>query len=118
MLGGQEPGEGMGYPRSPRPSARISRGNDLHGIQVCVLAAVTMVSSCARQRSEPAWPAASWPTSTPEEQGMDSAGLAALDSEFSSGRHGYIDGMLVIRHGHAVFDRSYINDYVKLFEGK
>ena len=49
---------------------------------------------------------------------MDSAALAALDSEFASGRHGYIDGMLIVRHGNVVFDRTYDHDYVKLFEGK
>ncbi len=49
---------------------------------------------------------------------MDSAALAALDSEFASGRHGYIDGTLIFRHGIVVFDRTYDHDYVKLFDGK
>jgi len=87
-------------------------------IPVYVLLAAAVVASCARWPSEPDWPGDAWPLSTPEEQGMDSATLATLDSEFASGQHGYIDGMLVIRHGRVVLDRTYTNDYVKLFEGK
>src|SRR2546426_9876943 len=87
-------------------------------IRTWVLAAAVVVPSCARQRSGPPWPGDAWPASAPEEQGMDSAALNALDSEFGSGRHGYIDGMLIVRHGDVVFDRTYDHDYVKLFDRK
>ena len=66
-------------------------------IRTWVLAAAVVVPSCTHPRSEPPWPGNTWPASSPEEQGMDSAALKALDSEFASGRHGYIDGMLVVR---------------------
>jgi CubicO group peptidase (beta-lactamase class C family) len=74
--------------------------------------------ACGRGGPAIPWPGASWVTSTPEEQGMDSAVLSALDAEFASGRHGLIDGMLVVRHGRVLFDRGYRNDYVKLYRGK
>src|SRR3989442_2917481 len=64
-------------------------------IRTWVLAAAVVVPSCARQRAGPPWPGDTWPASAPEEQGMDSAALKALDSGFASGRHGYIDGMLM-----------------------
>jgi len=49
---------------------------------------------------------------------MDAAALAAIDAPFASGSRGYVDAMLVIRHGQAVFDRQYAQDYVRLFAGK
>lgn len=87
-------------------------------IRTCLLAAALVLPSCAQQTPAPTWPGDTWPASSPEAQGMDSAALAALDAEFASGKQGYIDGLLVIRHGHVVIDRTYDHDYVKLFEGK
>ncbi len=49
---------------------------------------------------------------------MDPAALAALDSAFASGARGYVDAMLVIRRGQAVFDRQYTHDYESLFARK
>jgi CubicO group peptidase (beta-lactamase class C family) len=46
-------------------------------------------------------PAHGWPTSTPEEQGIDSQRMADMLSAMLE--HGYrIDGLLVVRHGHLV----------------
>ena len=59
-----------------------------------------------------------WTTSRPEAEGLDGAALLALDQEFAAGRHGYVDGMLVVRHGRVVFERSYVHDYDRLFVGK
>jgi CubicO group peptidase (beta-lactamase class C family) len=46
---------------------------------------------------------------------VNSAVLAQLDSEFVSGRYGYVNGFLVIRHGAIVYERSYTHDYNSLF---
>jgi CubicO group peptidase (beta-lactamase class C family) len=48
---------------------------------------------------------------------MDESRLAALDSSLSS-EHGNIDGMLVIRNGHIVYEKSYQRDYDALYEGR
>jgi len=82
-----------------------------------LVAALALVSIACGAPST-TWPGDAWPVSTPEEQGMDPAALAALDTEFASGKDGEIDGMLIIRHGRAVLDRAYTHDYEKLFEGK
>src|SRR5258705_6408117 len=87
-------------------------------IRIGILAAAVLLPSCARQQTATRWPGDTWPASTPEEQGMDSAALKELDAEFTSGKHGYIDGMLIVRHGYIVFDRQYDHDFVKVFEGK
>lgn len=62
------------------------------------------------------WPTAGWTASSPRAEGMDRAVLEKLDAELASGQQGYVDGMLVIRHGKVVFERSYKHDYERLFE--
>lgn len=64
------------------------------------------------------WPSREWKTSTPQAQGMDAAMLSTLDAEFAQGKHGYVDGMLVVRNGYIVFEKSYKHDYEALFRGK
>jgi len=65
-----------------------------------------------------AWPTRGWAEGSPGSVGLDAAALEALDREFASGTHGYVDSMLVIRRGRVVFDRSYAHDYDRLFAGK
>jgi CubicO group peptidase (beta-lactamase class C family) len=61
------------------------------------------------------WPTQEWPESNPAAQGLNSAVLQRLDAEFAAGKHGYVDGMLVIRHGQVVFEKSYQHDYDAAF---
>jgi CubicO group peptidase (beta-lactamase class C family) len=37
-----------------------------------------------------------------------------LDAELAEGKHGYVDGLLIIRHGKVIFDRRYPHDYAQL----
>ncbi len=66
------------------------------------------------------WPTKTWPESTPEAEGLNRAALESLDAELASGKQGYVDSMLVIRHGRVVYEKSYDNaaDYRRLFAGK
>ena len=64
------------------------------------------------------WPTKAWPASTPEREGIDAAVLAAIDAEIKVGKHGLIDGMLLIRNGKVVFETRYEQDYVAANEGK
>ncbi|KRQ15596.1 serine hydrolase [Bradyrhizobium manausense] len=50
------------------------------------------------------WPTRQWQTSTPEEQGMDSAALAKL-LDFGATRS--LDSLLLVRHGRIVLDAYY-----------
>lgn len=59
-----------------------------------------------------------WPRSTPDAEGLDGRPLEAFDAELSRGDHGYVDSMLVIRHGRIVLERSYHHDYARLFDEK
>jgi hypothetical protein len=73
---------------------------------------VALVLSSAAQNK---WPGKSWPVSAPGDLAMDPAELKALDKDLASGKYGYIDHMLVIRHGMAVYDRSYKNNYDTIY---
>jgi CubicO group peptidase (beta-lactamase class C family) len=64
------------------------------------------------------WPTHGWSSATPAAVGLDAQALDALDRELAGGQHGYIDGMLVIRHGRVAFERHYAHDYRALFAGK
>jgi CubicO group peptidase (beta-lactamase class C family) len=43
---------------------------------------------------------------------VNAAALATLDAEIAAGKHGNVDGLLVIRHGKVVFEQRYARDYV------
>ncbi len=64
------------------------------------------------------WPAKGWRTASPASVGIDADVLGALDAEFAAGAHGYVDGMLVIKNGYAVFDRPYFHDYHRVYGGR
>jgi CubicO group peptidase (beta-lactamase class C family) len=59
---------------------------------------------------EPArWPTAGWPTSTPEEQGMDAQTLAEMYA-FIAERQINLHGLIVVRHG-AIVTEAYFDPY-------
>lgn len=112
-------------PVKPPPSARqpglLDVGLESAGETIQVSAWLTILLLVAAQATLPAaeyWPTRGWQTSPPEDQGMDSRALEALDREFAEGKHGYVNGMLVVRNGHVVFERTYRHDYDRLFVGK
>ena len=45
------------------------------------------------------WPTKAWPSSTPSTLGLDPKVIAAFDADIAAGKYGYVDSMLVIRHG-------------------
>jgi CubicO group peptidase (beta-lactamase class C family) len=50
------------------------------------------------------WPTKAWPVSTPEEQGMDSAGMARLIEAVGGYKQ---DSLMIIRHGNIVAEAYY-----------
>jgi len=61
------------------------------------------------------WPTRGWPSTTPPEVGLDARVLAALDADIGEGKYGYVDSMLVIRHGKVAYERSYGHDYDRIY---
>ena len=75
------------------------------------LVSLGVLISCSREVNRNDWPTQSWPTASPVDQGVDEAVLSSLDAEFAAGKHGYVDGMLVIRNGDVIYEKSYSHDY-------
>lgn len=68
-------------------------------VLVCLCSIITPAQS-----AETIWPTLSWQTSSPEEQGMDSAALAKV---LAFGKTRSFDSLLVVRHGRMVLDAYY-----------
>lgn len=87
-------------------------------VQPLVLVAATVAylagapSSALAQGSAPK---GKWPVASPASVGLNKAVLDSLDAEIAAGKYGFIDRMLVIRHGKVAFDKAYVNDYMKAY---
>ncbi len=74
---------------------------------------VFISAPCAAAQNH--WPTKGWSASTPPVVGLDPGSLAAFDADLANGKYGYVDSMLVIRCGRAVYDRSYPHDYDRIY---
>src|SRR5580692_6273468 len=74
----------------------------MRGLLVVVACLCSLVT--VAQAAETIWPTLGWQTSTPEEQGMDSADLAKV---LAFGKTRSFDSLLVVRHGRVVLDAYY-----------
>ena len=59
-----------------------------------------------------------WQKSTPEAEGMDQTKLDDLDARIKAGRIGYVDAVVIIRHGKLIYQKAYARDYVPMNAGK
>lgn len=85
------------------PGARsIASGFALNALLFA--AAIGCGTARAQGAGDPIWPTRQWQTSTPEEQGMDSAALARL---LAFGTTRSLDSLLIARHGRIVLDAYY-----------
>jgi CubicO group peptidase (beta-lactamase class C family) len=80
----------------------------------CLLA----LPACLAIAAEPSWPDEHWEVSTPAREGLDEEAILALDAELRSGKHGYVDSMLIARHGRIVFEARYPRDYKAINAGR
>jgi CubicO group peptidase (beta-lactamase class C family) len=86
-------------------------------LAVVLFAALTLSAATLTAQSSKgnAAPGKQWPRATPVALGLNAAVLDSLDAEIMAGKYGYIDRMLVIRHGAVAYDRAYTNDYTKIY---
>jgi CubicO group peptidase (beta-lactamase class C family) len=61
------------------------------------------------------WPTTGWPSSPPAAVGLDEKVLAAFDADLAAGKYGYVDSMLVIRHGRIAYERAYEHPYDRIY---
>jgi len=85
--------------------------NKISGLTVLLL--IIAVTSAVSQDQ---WPTKAWLTSTPQGVGLHADSLAFLDKELAGGKYGYIDGMLIIRHGKVAYEKSYKHDYASIYK--
>ena len=62
-----------------------------------------------------AQPAKEWVVATPQSQSMNADSLRAFDIDIASGKYGYIDGMVITRHGKLIYQKNYKHDYDKIY---
>jgi CubicO group peptidase (beta-lactamase class C family) len=80
-------------------------------------AIITLLLSLALHSlaAQPAPAAKPWTQATPQSVGLDPAALARFDSDIASGKYGHVDSMLIIRHGKIAYDRTYAQDYARIY---
>jgi CubicO group peptidase (beta-lactamase class C family) len=61
------------------------------------------------------WPGKDWPKASPKELGLNADTLTALEAVLTGGNYGYVDGMLVIRHGRIAYQKTFHHDYKKIY---
>jgi len=61
------------------------------------------------------WPTSGWSMTTPQEVGLDASVLDSFDADIGAGKYGYVDSMLVIRHGKVAYERGYAHDYGRIY---
>ena len=76
----------------------------------------TLINLMCSNNSKKKWPTNGWTYSSPKVQLMNLDSLERLSAKLSSGDLGYIDGMLVIKNGEIIFEKSYSNPYDSLFK--
>lgn len=64
------------------------------------------------------WPTRGWPESTPAAEGLDEAALIDLDGRIRAGGFGYVNRVVVVRHGRLVFNQRYEQDYRSISSGR
>jgi CubicO group peptidase (beta-lactamase class C family) len=85
---------------------------------VAFVAGLIGAPAVAHSQTPPPWPTRGWEQASPAALGFDAEALDRLDQEFAAGKHGYVDSMLIVRHGRVALERSYRHDYDRLFVGK
>lgn len=83
-------------------------------IALAFLTASIAVASPTAQA--PTFPGESWPVARPADVGLNQAVLDSIDREIKAGQYGYVDRVLIIRHGKAVWDKRYSQDYVAAYD--
>ena len=81
----------------------------------CALTFVVAIALTQPATAQSPWPTKSWPSAEPRAVGLDPEVLSALDADIAAGKYGYIDSMLIIRHGQVAYERSYKHDYDRIY---
>jgi len=81
-------------------------------LAILLIFAIALTSAVLAQER---WPTKDWPVATPQSVGLDQKALSDFDSDIANGKYGYVDSMLVIRHGKIAYERAYKHDYDQIY---
>lgn len=81
------------------------------------LALLLLVIATPLSAQEAGWPTDGWPTSTMAEQGVDAAPIQALIEAAREGTYGYVDRLVIVKHGYVVADERFPQDYREISRG-
>jgi CubicO group peptidase (beta-lactamase class C family) len=70
------------------------------------------------RQTEPLWPTAGWTRATPASQGLAPESFDAMEKDVRAGAFGYVDRVLVVRHGRLVVDIKVDQDYRAISKGR
>jgi len=80
----------------------------------CLMVSLMLCSGSLMAQAH--WPTTDWHKTEPKDVGLDAAVLSALDADISQREYGYVDSMLVIRHGLLAYERYYAHDYNRIYQ--
>ena len=77
--------------------------------------ALVLVLSPRLAGAQANFPGRAWPVATPASAGVSAAVLDSIAAEIAAGKYGYVDRMVVIRHGRLLYDKSWTWDYGRIY---
>jgi CubicO group peptidase (beta-lactamase class C family) len=84
-------------------------------MQKLILTTALLTFFFANIYAQNSWPIKEWPSATPESVGMIKDSLLAFESAVSSGKYGYVDGMVITRNGKLIYQKTWKHDYDKIY---
>ncbi len=84
----------------------------------CLIFFTLAFSALKASAQDVPWPTNGWTLSTPVDEGLSADPLHELDRRVRDGDFGYIDRVVVVRHGRLVVNERYDNDYREISRGR
>jgi CubicO group peptidase (beta-lactamase class C family) len=84
-------------------------------MKTCIIALLLFLLTDLDSNAQQQWPVKEWAYATPASQQMNADSLQAFNNAIVAGKYGYIDAMVIIRHGKLVYDKKYTHDYDKIY---
>ena len=85
---------------------------------ICLIFFALAFSALKASAQDVPWPTNGWTLSTPVDEGLSADPLHELDRRVRDGDFGYIDRVVVVRHGRLVVNERYDNDYREISRGR
>ncbi len=94
----------------------MTRYRNVRSSICAVLLMLSGLVACRAGQTDSAqvWPGDTWPTSSPEAQGINDAAIDSLVADIESGDYGLVDAFMLIRNGYVVANHRFAQDYAAI----